>query len=118
MEEANMAAEAAGDKWVVEHTEPVYAVYNADVITGKAYGKSLGTMLDVCGIAYVQITDKRTGFAKYIKKIQNGYNNAVHLNSKYSGRQEWGLREACSYAALNVLDSHGIKGVSVWSHID
>lgn len=118
MKEATQAASDAADKWVSEHTKPIYEVRNADVITGKPYGPVLGQMLDLCGIAFVKIDDKRTSFSKYVAKIQNGYNNAVHFGGNHSRRQEWGLNEARAYAALGVLTKHGIKGVSVWSRID
>jgi hypothetical protein len=116
--QATKAAEEAGQKWVDEHTKPVFAVYNADVLTGKQYGPCLGTMLDVCGMVHIRITDKRTAFSKYIKKIQNGYNGAIFLKHKYSGRQEWGLNEACAYAAAKVFTLAGIKGIYVYSNID
>lgn len=110
LKEATEAANAAGDKWVAEHTEPAYAVMNGNQCVGK--------LLDVCGFGFVQINDKRTAFAKYIKDIQNGYTTSVSLRHKYKGRQEWGLNEATAYAILRVLQSHGIKGVSVYSRID
>lgn len=115
---ATEAAVEAGDKWVEEHTKPMFAVYKADVLTGKQYGSCLGTMLDVCGMAHIRITDKRTAFSKYIKKIQDGYNGAIFLKHKHSGRQEWGLNEACAYAAAKVFMDAGIKGIYVYSNID
>jgi hypothetical protein len=76
-------------------------------------------MLDVCGIVYIQVRDKRTSFAKYLKEIQrNGWNNTVEVHHKYFGRQEWGLGEACYGAALKFLQNAGIKGLSLWSNID
>lgn len=120
--DATKAAKEAGDKWIAEHTKPVFAVYNADLITGKAYGKCLGTMLDCCGFASILVKDKRTAFAKWLKTVQpswdGGYNGAVRINDKHSGRQEWSLNEARMYAAYKVLTDAGIKGIEVYSRID
>lgn len=117
MREAVIAANEAGDKWVAEHTRPAFAVYNTNVLTGKPVGECLGTMLDVCGFGFVEITDRRTAFAKFIKKTY-GSNRSVPIRHKYSGRQEWSLNESTAYAVLGVLNKHGIKGCSVYSRID
>ena len=111
LKEATESANKAGDKWIEEHTKPVWSVVDN-------FGKNVGTLLDVCGFGFVQIKDKRTSFSKYIKDIQNGYDNSIQLNHKYRGRQEWSLNEATAYAIYNTLKSHGIKGLSVYSRID
>lgn len=105
-----VAANEAGDKWVAEHTQPAFAVMEGNRCVGK--------LLDVCGFGFVQINDKRTAFAKFIKKFQNGYDNAVSINHKYRSRQEWGLNETTAYAIQKVLIDNGIKGTSVYSRID
>lgn len=110
MNEAREAANAAGDKWIAEHTKPAYAVMQGNQV--------VDTLLDVCGFGFVQVTDKRTSFAKYLKKVQNGYNETIQLNHKHRGRQEWSLNEVTAYAIAGVLRSHGIKGISVYSRID
>lgn len=117
MKEATQAANEAGDKWVAEHTKPTIAIYNADLF-GNPVGKCVGQLLDVCGFAHVSIKDKRTSFAKYIKKIQDGYDGFVSVHHKYRGRQEWGLNEECARAALKVFNSYGIKGLNLYSRID
>jgi hypothetical protein len=116
LEEAFHVANEAGDKWMSEHTKPAFAIYNAD-LSGNVYGDCLGTMLDVCGFGYVQITDKRTSFAKYMKTTY-GSNSSVRLNHKYRNRQEWSLNEATAEAILKVLRKNEIKGVSLYSRID
>lgn len=111
LKEATEAANAAGDKWVVEHTKPVWSVRDGA-------NREVGQLLDVCGFGFIQVKDKRSAFVKYIKEIQNGYDSTIQINSKYRMRQEWSLNEATAYAALKVLQDHGIKGLSVYSRID
>jgi hypothetical protein len=112
LQEAKEAANVAGDAWFKAHTKPIWSV--VDDFTGK----EVGQLLDVCGFGFVQINDRRTSFAKYIKKAQDGYDSTLQINHKYSGRQEWSLNEATAYAILGVLNKHGITGVSVYSRID
>lgn len=108
--EATKAANEAGDAWVAAHTRPAFAVMDGN--------RCVGQLLDVCGFGYVQVDDKRTGFAKWLKKVQDGYNSVVRLNTKYRMRQELGLNEATAYAACAVFQKYGVKGVSVYSRID
>jgi len=104
------AANQAGDKWVAEHTQPIWAVKDGDRI--------VGTMLDVCGIVYIRCSDKRSKFWKWAVKNQLAYSISLALNHKYRNRQEQGLNEACCYAALEVLTKAGITALYVYSRID
>jgi hypothetical protein len=114
--QATKAANDAGDVWIDSHTKPVWNVI--DDFTGERVGQ----LLDVCGFAYVQVKDKRTAFAKWLKTVQTswdgGYNSVVRINSKYDRRQELGLKEVCAEAAYKVLTDAGIKGLEVYSRID
>jgi len=107
------AANEAGDKWMAAATArgPAYAVMNGNTC--------IDTMLDVCGIVYIQLNDKRSKFVKWATK--NGYSYggySLRLPYKYSNRQEMGLQEACCDAAINYLHSVGITNVRLYSHID
>jgi hypothetical protein len=110
VDEAVKAANEAGDKWIAEHTKPAFAVMDGN--------KQVGTMLDVCGFAYVDITDKRPKFVKWLIQYQD-YAGCVHLNHKYRSRQEMGLNEATAEAMLEVFRKHGVeKGFRFFSRID
>jgi hypothetical protein len=95
LQQATLAANEAGDKWVNEHPRG-----------------------DVCGFGFIELRDNRTRFSKWLKVRQNGYTTSVQLNHKYRGRQEWGLNEACARAGLAVLRDAGIKGLTLYSRID
>jgi len=109
MNRAREAANTAGDAWMKAHTQPAY------IVTDN--GRPVGAMLDLCGFAYVKLTDKRNGFAKWCKA--NGFgDHFIHFNHKYECRQEWGLKEACVDAALKVLREEGITKVTMYSRVD
>lgn len=113
MNEATKAANEAGKDWLAK-AKPTY------VVTSAKTGKDLGypPMLDVCGFAHIEITDRRTAFARWIAKHQNDENRWVIVPHHYRSRQELGLKEAVEGAALAVLIKHGVKGIRLWSRID
>jgi hypothetical protein len=114
MKEAVKAANLAGQAWL-ETAKPTYIVASAR--TGKDLGYP--PMLDVCGHVYIDIVDKRTSFARWVAKQQNGYNDVVRVAHHYHKRQEMGLKEACERAALAVFEKHGAdKGLRIFSRID
>lgn len=100
------AANEAGDQWMA-CAQPAYAVMDGN--------RMVGTMLDVCAIVYIRVTDKRTRFAKWLAKKDNQRNILKH---KYSFRQEMGLLEASYGAMLKVLEDGGVTGLSLYSRID
>lgn len=112
MKDAENAANLAGDAWMAT-AKPAWVVVDSQ-------GKNLGyaPMLDVCGIVYIRVVDKRTSFAKWLATRQDGYNNIVLMNHKYKHRQEKSLGEACCRAAIEVMTANGIKGISLYSRID
>lgn len=113
LEKATEAANKAGDEWMekAKARGPAWAVVDK--------GRVVDTMLDVCGIVYIQITDKRTKFAKWCKsQDKNGYNHSVRVPHKYRMRQEMGLLEACDRAAIAVMRENGIEGISLYNRID
>lgn len=113
MKEAVKAADAAGKTWIA-NAKPTY------VVTSARTGKDLGypPMLDVCGFAHIEVTDRRTAFARWLAKHQDGDSNWVIVPHQYRKRQELGLVTACESAALNVFSNHGVKGIRFWSKID
>lgn len=121
IEDAIEAAERAGVLWMKEATErgPKYAV--VDSISGR----KLDTLLDLCGNAYLYVTDKRTTFGRFLKKEleqERGFTThrlVLPIMTKYHGRQEYGLKVAMMEAAQKVLrEDYGIKGISMHSYID
>lgn len=132
-EEARVAADEAGKKWleealargptflVIDHNPFLTAHKEVDggeeVIEAR---RVVGQLLDACGIAYVRFTDKRTAFYKWYKKTHMGTftTSACRFNTTNRFRQEWGLHEAETRAALAVLNKHGIRGVTMYSNID
>ncbi len=116
---AGEAANAAGDKWL-ETAQPMFRVVeHAHVLDDTSpIVKDHGTILDVCAIVYIAITDRRTAFARWVKKTQNGRSYSVRIPFRYSKRQERGLLEACYGAAIRVLRENGIDCVSLYSRID
>ena len=120
LEEANEAANRAGDAWVKQAT-PIWEIVDF-------HGKKYKPMLDVCGIVHLVIEDGRTAFAKWYSKTypyrsphrnkNDKSNTLIILRHKYVARQELGLRQACEGAAREVLLAHGCKSVHMNSRID
>ena len=114
IDEASKAAEAAGKSWM-EAAVPKYVVHE------ELSGENFGTLLDMCGAAYVRVRDGRTKFARALKKHIGDYRGAttVPLETSYRRRQEYGLAVAQARAALMVLEGqYGIKGLYVWKWVD
>lgn len=115
LREATESANEAGDKWMAAALArgPAYMVKN------DLTGEIVGTMLDVCGIVWIELTDRRTAFAKWLKKLdERDAMYSLRIEHKYWGRQEMGLLEACAYAAVGVLNKYGINEVQVVARID
>lgn len=111
---AKAAAATAGQKWLDEHTQPQFIV--RDGFTGRA----VGTMLDMCGRAYVE-TKLNTSFGRWIKARSKGFGGVakwIHFGNALEGRQEMGLHEAMAYAALKSFQADGIEGLRVYSWVD
>lgn len=110
----------AGDEWMA-NAKPVFAVYNADLITGRPIGDSLGTMLDNCGNAHIKITDKRSKLYRSCIKfglMKNEYTATLPIYHKYRHRQEHGLALAIMRAAMKVFQDAGMTGIRIWDYID
>lgn len=84
MEAARYAALEQYEKLVA--AGPAYDVRNADLITGAAYGPSLGTMLDLCGFAGVKIRPANSSFVRYLRS------QGVGRNDSYEGGTGFRLR--------------------------
>lgn len=122
MTEMRSAADAASKAWLEKALQcgPKYSVHDGDLLTGKPVGPAIGTMLDVCGCAWIEFTDKRSKLYRAFKST--GYvspsGNNISLSYSLSGRQEMGLHEAAIVAAQKVLTDRGIKGTRIHSYID
>jgi len=132
-EEANKAAQLKLDELL--KSGPQFAVYNADVLSGKAEGKCIGTMLDVCGFSNIWIsgTSKLVRELKKIGKKEGQYSQSFAgsswylFKSAYKGyilnfrvnpsRQELSINTAAMYAAAEVLINAGFD-CRVESRID
>lgn len=90
---------------------PAYDVRNADLITGAAYGPSLGTMLDLCGFAGVKIRPANSSFVRYLRSQGVGRNDSYeggYWVSAQTHRQEISVNEAWASAFAEVLRAAGI----------
>lgn len=132
IQKAQEAAEAAGDKWVVENTKPRYAFQSAD-IRGNRFGP-VDYMLDVCGFAWINFKDKHSRFYKMCQEHQMGecppginmdafrimrrQYDSLNIRTKHSVRQEMGLAEACMRAAVEVINDSYPGEVYMKSRID
>jgi hypothetical protein len=112
MKEATKAANDAGKAWLAS-AEPMY------IVTSPS-GTDLGypPMLDVCGFVWIEVTDRRSSFARWLAKQQQGDSSRAIVPHHYRGRQEMGLKEACERAALDVFTSHFIGNLRIFSRID
>ena len=130
---AETASRAALDQ--LEAHGPKFSVHTAD-LAGNITSPSLGTMLDVCGGAYLTVPGN-TQFVRELKKL--GKNKDSHSNSYYTDnwsmwksvykgyqlsfnfslqtRQERSIHVAAMSAALHVLSENGIP-VDMKSYID
>lgn len=101
-----------------------FTVHNADVITGKAIGPSLGGMHDLCGFAYCMIPKRVLSTrSKAVKALMllgvirnNDYERALCLRLPYID-QGITVNEASAQAAADVLNTHGL-GAYMTSRLD
>jgi hypothetical protein len=109
---ATEAGNKAGDLWLSKATTKF-------IVRDGFTGKSCGTLLDLCGNAWVRITDKRTKFAKEAKKLGYAPTSSGSIFFPYKHRrQEMGLNEAMTEASFKVLKENGVNGITVYSYID
>ena len=118
LKEATEAGNVAGENWLKDRIGGKYKL-----VGNRLYdleGNIANPMLDVCGGAYIEIKDRRTKFAKYLKSISKyGQVHSVDINHKFCGWQDMGLKETTIYAAYEVLTKiYGIKGLQYKSFID
>lgn len=112
--EATEAANAAGDVWM-NNAKPKFQP--VDALTGHRYEP----MLDNCGNAHLQFSDKRSKNYKMfvtLGLVRKSGNGVIEINHKFRGRQEHGLHMACAEAAKKVFEKHGITDVRIWDYID
>ncbi len=82
MEAARYAALEQYEKLVA--AGPAYDVRNADLITGAAYGPSLGTMLDLCGFAGVKIRPAKLGWTLGLTDSQSSPKRQARNQPRFS----------------------------------
>lgn len=126
--EAQNAGRLAGQAKLDELKKagPQWVVYQSDVITGKRIGNDIGTMLDVCGGAYI-VAKGTDPFIRAVKKygdpwgvvsVSKGYPTGYMVHIKDTlGRQEMSVNEAVEEAIAVVLRKYGVDA-SVRSYID
>lgn len=110
---ATRAADLAGERWLQDHAQPAYGVYEGN--------KLVGTLLDVCGNAHVRFRDKRSRHFKKLRAaglLRPTDSGVIEIWHRYRQRQEHGLLLACATAALSSLQAAGIDGLYVWEYVD
>jgi hypothetical protein len=109
MKYVNEAAQKSAQIWydVARSKGPVYLVGDANLFTGEIE-RITGTMLDLCGNAFLKFRDKRSAFYKACKKHGFESLGALDISYKLQGRQEHGLHVAAMKGALEVLNQHGL----------
>jgi hypothetical protein len=117
LQEMNEAADTASKEWLARAV-PTWSV--VDGFTNEV----VGSMLDMCGGAYLEIKDGRKSFCKYVKarcKHLSGdsYCHSIPIHYVLQCRQEMGLAEAAKTAAFNVLKKFSLSdGIIFRSYID
>lgn len=131
LKEAQKAADDAATKCFARLVEQgaQYLVVNDSLFSDPGIPKKVvGTMLDLCGNAYLTISGLEP-FTRFLKKIGKTENNdpnrysgdfwsiskssykgyILHITHKLSMRQEMRIHESAMIAAANVLKSHRIN---------
>jgi hypothetical protein len=114
--EMNEAADEASKDWLKE------ASVTWNVVNEK--NEVVGTMLDLCGGAYLEIKDGRKSFCKYVKArcfhlSGDSYCNSIPISYSLRGRQEIGLAEAANMAAYQILKKFSLaEGIVFKSYVD
>lgn len=118
IDKATEAGNIAGTQWLEERIAGKYKLEGNHLVDMN--GNRVNPILDSCGGAYIELKDRRTVFAKWLKKKENGNRVwSVDINHKFRGWQDMGLREAVIYAAYKVLTKDfGLTGLSYRSYID
>jgi len=125
IQEARKAGRKAGEKQLalLKRRGPKWLVKD-----GK---RTVGTMLDVCGGAWVVI-DAKQGFYRMLRKMEKSGKTRllrIYVAKNYRGggmlsifdmcnRQELSVNEACYKAVAKVLREHGVKVIGVHTYID
>ena len=113
---AEKEANEAANKWLTmaKKRGPLF-----EVMSG---GCNVGSLLDVCGGAYLKVTDGRRKFVKYLLDSYNSnshYRSCVTIPHDFLGRQERGLHEAACKAYFKVLQENNVDcGLRYHSYID
>lgn len=137
MNEAIVLAEAAAKEQFekLKNNGPKYSVYNADVLSRAPIGDSIGTMLDNCVGAWIEISGRNplVSWAKknlsirmsgqhlegsnwYLSKgVYKGY--TLHLSYPLRCRQEMSIHEEANRAAVEFLRKNGLE-CHLHSYID
>ena len=118
--EAIAAAEQAGAEWMANARPKFRVVERGNPLDDNSpITKDYGTMLDVCGFAYIELRDKRNKFVKWLRSTGRASDFSVRIHTSWSPRQELGLAEATKGAALAVFRKHDLSsGLSFSSRID
>ena len=78
-------------------------------------------MLDLCGGAYIQVSDRRTKQYSALRKygyIDTYSQGIIEIRHAYQGRQEHGLKIACARAAADSLIESGFINLQVRDYVD
>jgi hypothetical protein len=125
IEAATNAANEAGVRWVLEHLEArgeglILKVTETNAYITDAAGNRVNPMLDLCGGASIQLKGKRSGIYKWLKKTEpERQHYSLHIDHKFGGWQDMGLKVEVIRAAYNVLrEQYGIDGITYASYID
>lgn len=111
--EANEAAQQAAEAWLNAATSkgPSHVVMHGSRV--------VGSLLDLCGGAYIKFRDRRSKVYKEAKAAGFAYYEMVSITYPLRSRQEAGLHEAAIRAALGVLVKHYGEGkFSIHTYID
>lgn len=114
MTEASEAAQKAAQVWldVARSKGPAYMVGQANLITGELESIE-GTMLDLCGGAYLKFKDRRSSTYKSFVRADADErwiyreSGIIYVAYALRGRQEQGLHVRAIKAAMEVFTKHG-----------
>jgi hypothetical protein len=101
------AANAAGDKWMEEHPEALFAIHD------PAAGTDVGVH-GALGVAYVAWPPRKTPFGAWLERnFFDGQTVRVNIPHDYADRLERDLLIACEGAALRTLQESGVSGLKL-----
>lgn len=107
MKMAVREANTAGERWLREHPDAVFKLYDPETDTSEDVHGAVGA-------SYIAFPRGRSAFARWLEEHQGAEQRRyVEVPHRFTWRPERDLQAACERAALRVLEEGGVRGLKL-----